>query len=475
MLAERGIVVVVSAGNTGPGWNTMNPYAVAPWVVGVGATDGPRRLATFSSRGQFASAVFRPKLVAPGARVTGLRTASAPSVTGVFGVETDLTRFTPSELPYYTTASGTSFSAPQVAGAVALMLEVNPALTPGEVLEILQRTATPLPAYYQHEVGAGMLNAHAAALEAAFGRHTGEFRAVVDRGQALFSEATTEIAGTVAPHGAVEVAFPVPAGTIQASVQVAWGPLLTTNDLALDLVDGAGVRRASSNALNLPGLTGRREAITLGSPTAGTWRARVRHAVNLLATPQTIKGFAQVVRVEYAPVQDLAGLPAGQQDEIRRAIRSYVMLPLGSKFRPEWSVTRAELAETMVRAGRAPQYLAGAAVYSDVRDRGTRLWVESAGGLFPDSDAGFDARTTATRLVAAVVLVRAAGLGAEAEARSGDALAGVLDASSIPAAYRGYVALALERGLLTLRGGTFRPSDPLTRVDLAHAAVVLMQ
>ncbi len=58
------------------------------------------------------------------------------------------------------------------------MLEANPRLTPAQVKDILQRTATPLAPYYAHEVGAGMLNAHAAVLEAAFpARRMGQFRA----------------------------------------------------------------------------------------------------------------------------------------------------------------------------------------------------------------------------------------------------------------------------------------------------------
>ena len=71
----------------------------------------------------------------------------------------------PTELPYYTSGSGTSFSAPEVAGVIALMLEVNPQLSPAQIRDILQRTATPLPPYYPYEVGAGMLNAQAAVLE----------------------------------------------------------------------------------------------------------------------------------------------------------------------------------------------------------------------------------------------------------------------------------------------------------------------
>ena len=99
-------------------------------------------------------------------------------------VGADSARLTALEIPYYTTANGTSFSAPQVAGAIALMLEANPGLTPAQVRNILQRTATPLTPYYQHETGAGMLNVHAAVLDASFpSRHIGSWRGTLDRSQ----------------------------------------------------------------------------------------------------------------------------------------------------------------------------------------------------------------------------------------------------------------------------------------------------
>lgn len=476
MLVDRGVTVVVSAGNTGPGWNTMNPYAVAPWVLGVGATDGPRRVADFSSRGVFASSLFSPKLVAPGVHVTGLRSSSTPSVTGVLGAETDTSRFTAAELPYYTTSSGTSFSAPQVAGVVALMLEVNPNLMPAAIHDILQRSATPLPAFYRHEAGAGMLNAHAAVLEAAFAsRRTGEFRTGLNRNDVRFLREEIEFSGTVLPNTGFEGAVSIPADTIQASFQIAWGPLWTASDLRLDAIDPTGVSRASSNAVNLPGLTGRRESVTLATPAAGAWRARATHTVDVAATPQSMTGIAEISRVELSLLSDVEGLSPTSRDAIQRVRRSFILDARGSKFRPEWSVSRAELAATLVRAGRAPQYLAASPMYSDVRDRATRLWVESSRSLFPDAAGpSFAPNATTTRLVAAVALVRAAGLGADAEARAGDTLLGVLDRLSIPAAYRGYVAVALQNGLLTLQNGSFRPGTALARIDLANAAARLM-
>ena len=54
--------------------------------------------------------------------------------------------------------SGTSMSAPVVAGAVALLLQANPKLTPSMVKMILQYSAQPLAGYNMFEQGAGQLN-----------------------------------------------------------------------------------------------------------------------------------------------------------------------------------------------------------------------------------------------------------------------------------------------------------------------------
>jgi serine protease AprX len=163
MLTEAGVSVVFSAGN-----NAVNPYALAPWVISVGATDRNGSLASFSAHGKQSDNIEFPTLVAPAVNVVGLRSlVSTTSLTGVL-LGADSSRLSLSELPYYTTGSGTSFSAPQVSGAIALMLEVNPDLTPKEIKEILVRTATPLPKYSDFEVGAGMLNTYAAVTNAAF-------------------------------------------------------------------------------------------------------------------------------------------------------------------------------------------------------------------------------------------------------------------------------------------------------------------
>jgi serine protease AprX len=480
ILTERGIVVVFSAGNAGAGLHTLNPYAVAPWVVSVGATDARGRLAGFSSRGAFGSALFRPTLVAPGVSVIGPRAAGV-SLTGTLGVAgADAGRLAPDELAYYTTASGTSFSAPQVAATVALMLEANPRLTPAEVRDILQRTATPLPEYYLHEVGAGMLNAHAAVLEAAFPeRRMGAWRAALDRGQVRFvNDPAQHFSGAVQPGQSVEAGLALPAGTLVASAQVAWGPVWSLSDLGLSLLDPSGAERAASNNVNLPGLTGKRERVTVGNPAAGAWRARVNSTPGVTVGPQPFTGVLEVTRAEYAPLNDLGGLSASERAEIYQALRGFVLAPYGHHFRPSFGVTRAALAAAMVQGARVPQYVASQPRYPDVHDRTTRNFVESVqsapgGALFPElAGGGFKPNVFVDRLTAAVVLVRAAGLRAEAEARAGAPLP-VVDHLGIPAAERGYVSAALAHGLLRARDDAFRPQAALTRAELAQALAAL--
>jgi serine protease AprX len=481
MLTDSGITVVFSAGNTGSGLNTLNPYAVAPWVLSVGATDASGKLADFSSRGSFGSTLFRPTLVAPGVAVVAPR--SATSATGVLGLATasDAAQLSPAETPYYTTASGTSFSAPQVAGTVALMLEANPRLSPAQIKDILQRTATPMPAYYSHEVGAGMLNAHAAVLEAAFPqRRIGAWRSTLERGQVRFvNDPIQKFTGTVSSSSGSEVALNIPENTLLAGVQVAWGPLTSTNDLALAVYDASGAKRAESNVLNLTGLTGKRESVALNLAQAGTWRARVTNTLGAAITAQSFSGVLETTRVEYAPLSDLGGLSAAARADINQALRMFLMTPYGKQFKPQFSVSRADLAAALVMSGRAPQYLPGQSSYTDVRDPLTMLFVESVqaapgGAFFIDAQTGGAFRPDARldRLAAAVALVRAAGLQSEVDSRKADLLS-FTDINLIPTNLRGYVAVAVAHGLIQANGLEFRPQSDFTRLELAHALVAM--
>ncbi|WP_053073997.1 S8 family serine peptidase [Bacillus sp. LL01] len=156
--------------------SSFNPYAKAPWVISVGAGEKDGSLADFSSRGtKDVGGTFEidgeqwewkdePTVVAPGVDIISTRVLSPLSV---ISAPKDLQLIEPTYLPFYTTMSGTSMATPHVAGIVALLLEANPALTPSEVKDILQETATDMPGYESWEVGAGYVNAYDA-VEAAF-------------------------------------------------------------------------------------------------------------------------------------------------------------------------------------------------------------------------------------------------------------------------------------------------------------------
>jgi len=64
---DSGISVVFSAGNRGDQPNSLNPYSVADWVIGVGSGTKDRRLSEFSSRGAAGYGTFI-RLSSPPAR-----------------------------------------------------------------------------------------------------------------------------------------------------------------------------------------------------------------------------------------------------------------------------------------------------------------------------------------------------------------------------------------------------------------------
>ena len=470
MLTHAGVNVVFSAGNSGSGNGTMNPYAIAPWVIGVGATDAAGRLAEYSSRGNFGDSLQHPSLVAPGTNIISLR--SAPTVTGISGLAgADTQRLALTELPYYTTATGTSFSAPQVAGAIALMLEVNPSLTPANVKDILSRTATPMPRYFFHEAGAGMLNTYAAVLEAAFPeREMGGFRSTLSINGIRFVTRTSQtFEQTVFPGSASSVNVAIPQNTVQAGVNIYWD--LSPNDFGLRVYNQSNALMGESNYLNLPGFTGRREKVVLRNPLSQTLRAAISHSGNV-GTSQQVFGAVDVTQVEYPVMLDESSLSADQAAQVEKSLLANLMLPEGRKFRPNDAVSRLELAEALVRAGLTPQYMASAPMFTDVRDTSWRNAVEStqafpSGSLFYDAVCGkrFYPMNGATKLLAAIAFVKAAGLSSQAASASLPLT--VSDASSIPLLWRGYVAVALQRGFVSLDGNAFNPSRSLTRIELA--------
>ena len=157
---NAGIVVVVAAGNDGRnqtqgtnGYATITAPGNDPRVITVGAMKTMGTLsrsddlvASYSSKGPtLLDHVVKPDIVAPGNRIISLEASkNAVLVSGA------------DEIPYsyyqnpfnnaysvdYYKLSGTSMAAPMVSGAVALMLNKDPSLTPDTVKARLMKTAT---------------------------------------------------------------------------------------------------------------------------------------------------------------------------------------------------------------------------------------------------------------------------------------------------------------------------------------------
>lgn len=141
-LWRRGIVVVAAAGNLGPGSAVYAP-ANDPYVISVGALDQGATFdrfddvaASFSATGPTADGFAKPDMLAPGRRIVSLLPAA-----------TTLGRQAPAAnlvAPGLAFMSGTSFAAPQVAGAAAVLLEQHPGWTPDQVKWVLTRTSRPV-------------------------------------------------------------------------------------------------------------------------------------------------------------------------------------------------------------------------------------------------------------------------------------------------------------------------------------------
>ncbi len=142
--AQKGLLVITSAGNEGSTpvpQNTLVAPSDGDSVIAAAAVDEFGYRASFSSVGPSADGRVKPDLAARG---VGTYCAS------------------PATNRSYTQVSGTSLSCPLVAGAAAIVWQVNPRLSNMQVREALRRTASQADQPDRY-LGWGIVNAYEAA------------------------------------------------------------------------------------------------------------------------------------------------------------------------------------------------------------------------------------------------------------------------------------------------------------------------
>jgi serine protease AprX len=515
---DRNIVVVFSAGNSGPGSGTITgQYKKAPWVIAVAAGDKSGRLASFSSRGiQGKGGSFtldgvnyswqdRPTVTSPGVDIISTRVIAPVSS---LSADKDATTLEPAHVPYYTHMSGTSMAAPHVAGIVALILDANPSLSVMQVKEILQQTATNIPNRASWEVGAGYVNAYAA-VDRAF-RATAAYGSTLNLTRAFNSNVNTNnetenfsINFNPATTATNIYTFNVAAGTtgLEAKIKATGLAGETGNPVRLTLISPSGVRTSAGIPVTFTLSYDR--GVAVASPEAGSWTVEIS-GLNGVAFPENINGMINKMSAAGTTgLSDIAGHPA--EASIKMAIGARLADGLsGGIYAPNELLKRIDLADYLMMGEGIRQFLPidGSFTLTDVKDR--KLLAESIvakggalrdqsqkfnGIMLPVSAGKFSPNGKVNRAELSYSLVQALGLQEFALQRNGKAPSvtidgvdyAIEDAATIPAGLEGYVSVALELNLInayysvtqgpydlkpTLHA-TFKPLQDVTRGDFA--------
>ncbi|HEX8775662.1 MAG TPA: S8 family serine peptidase [Pyrinomonadaceae bacterium] len=517
------IIVVFANGNDGAaGPNSQNRWASVPWVFATGATTKQGRLADFSSRGIFGDPVIHPTILVPGTGgptsegfTSSVVAARGRTNAAQNGLHEDA-QIPAAFLPNYTQISGTSMAAPHLSGVVATILSVNPALQPEDVRSILRQTATPLGVYDEFEAGAGLANVHAA-VDLALNpqKPYGDF-GFTGKGLTLIKQDGGTIEATVAQGAINRHNFTIPANACMTFVQLEWGAAvnedklivdntrLVLNDLTLtvtyrDARSSPQNRTAQANQINLGGLFGSRETVKVEFPSSGTATAEISGGLIGEGTLTDQPYRLVVTHYLFDPNEagDLTGLDAGLRLRAYRLLYDRMMFAEGGAFRPTEPLTRMELARALMFGARVMQYIPTEPSFTDIAAGSPdALVVESLKreGLMGTSGQTFGPGVSVNRLEQAVALVRALRLTAQADAlKNTDVKFGgqtLVDNAKIPGPLRGYVQLAIDKGLMeafpaetrigplgqviALPGPRFEPDRTVNRAELVNPMTRLL-
>ena len=155
---QKGVTVVVAAGNSDSDASQFRP-ANCEGVITVAATNRAGARAYFGRPGAGSNFGSTVEVSAPGGE-----THQSPENGILSTLNSGSTAPGQDSYEFY---QGTSMAAPHVAGIAALMYQANPAITPDEVMDVLQKTSQSFPIALHrqcntNECGAGIVDAGAA-------------------------------------------------------------------------------------------------------------------------------------------------------------------------------------------------------------------------------------------------------------------------------------------------------------------------
>jgi serine protease AprX len=266
-----------------------------------------------------------------------------------------------------------------------------------------------------------------------------------------------------------------------------------------------------STAIEYPVIGSDKREIVVQNPEPGTWTLEIRGARGLTAAPQAsspiqvaapgpVDGNIEQTRFILPVIADIQGHP--DQAAIEAALKSRLIDTFADgTFRPNSTVTREDLARTLTLNTSLRQTLGSTPKFTDVTGD-LRLFVEYASargstnrdfdftptGMIATSGTSFNPSGSVNRLDLAVALVKAVGHDAEARAlanttvtSNGTALS---DNAQIPLSLRGYVQIAIDKGLfeafpaevrqvapgqfVVVPGPRFEPATTVSRAVLAR-------